>query len=219
MQLNKHFLKYVGAYVSTAAATTTPKFGGRIPGNLNWIEAKAFPSYESIPSTFAMLRFRTSDLDALLEEFDELDPVRRNGQGRRTVVVAYEGVPVRIEEALPAAHTIGRGYSYHSFWIPRTEPDDRDIRLDDAKMYVNNRPNPFGIGWVRYDSDAPYDKIIRSLPHIALSVDNVDDAVDGHRILIPPKQTQPGLRIAFVKCGGFPVEFIEIDPVILPNGV
>lgn len=219
MPIDKNVLQYVGAYVSTDSAVVPVVTSSRIPGNLNWIDSNDFPVYEGVSSNSVMLEFRTAILDRVLQEFRELEPVSTDAQGQRSVVIEYDGVPIRIEEAPPATIENTSYYSYHSFWIPRSEHHESDVRLDDAKMHVNNRPNPFGLGWVRYDLDAPYDKVIRALPHVALKVVNVEFAVDGYKVLIPPKQTQPGLRIAFVECGGLPVEFVEIDPVIHPNGI
>ncbi len=219
MPLDKHSFQYIGAYVSTDAAVSTYEARIEVPGNVSWVDAMTFPIYEGVASNTVLLRFRTPNIDAVLKEFKQLAPVHQNGYGRRTVVVGYDGVPVEIEESAPAPSANQTDYSYHSFWIPRTEAHVHDIRLSDAMMYVNSRPNPFGIGWVRYDSDAPYDSIIHSLPHVALTVDNVSEAVVGRKVLIPPKQTQPGLRVAFVESGGFPIEFVEIDPEILPNGI
>jgi len=212
-------LRYVGGYVSSEAVGVTGSANGSIPGNLRWIDPSAFAGFDSTISTLAMLEFRTTDIEAVLNGFTALEPIYRNEQGRRTVMIEYDGVAIRIEEALPTVPVFAESYRYHSFWIPRSVAHDKDVRLDEAKMYVNNQPNPFGVGWVRYDADAPYDPIIRSLPHIALSVDDVERAVAGREILIPPKQTQPGLRIAFVQCGGLPVEFVEVDPTILPDGI
>ena len=76
-----------------------------------------------------------------------------------------------------------------------------------------------GVGWVRYQDDAPYDAIIKTVPHLAFEVPNLERTVADKRLLIPPKTAQPGLRIAFVDIGGIPIEYLEIDRAILPNGV
>lgn len=218
MSVDQLDLEYLGACVATDSTDVNRSGDESIPGNMKWVESAAFPRYEGLAANSVILGFRTSDLDAVLREFRELERVRQNAHEHRTAVVEYDGVPIRIEES-PASHTKTSQYRYHSFWIPRSEAGDQDVRLAEAKMYVNNRQNPFGIGWVRYDADAPYDDVILSVPHVALAVDDLERAVEGHKLLIPPKQTQSGLRISFVECQGFPIEFIEVDAIAHPNGV
>jgi hypothetical protein len=47
--------------------------------------------------------------------------------------------------------------------------------------------------------------------HVAFQVDDLEEELEGHEILIPPNSPSPGIRVAFVVHNGAPVEFLEID--------
>jgi hypothetical protein len=93
-------------------------------------------------------------------------------------------------------------------------------RLDDLKMAVAGPgEGTFRIGWVCYDKDAPYPDIVRQVPHLAFEVDDLDAAIAGKTVIIAPTSPTPGLRLAFVEHAGAPVEFLEVDRTVLPDGI
>ncbi len=93
-------------------------------------------------------------------------------------------------------------------------------RLDDLKMAVAGPgESAFRVGWVCYDDDAPYPDIVRRVPHLAFEVEDLDAAIAGKTVIIAPTCPMPGLRLAFVEHAGAPVEFLEVDRAVLPDGV
>lgn len=99
---------------------------------------------------------------------------------------------------------------FHHVGIPTSEPRPRETYLPHLKLHCTDHgDNPFGIQWMRYDPDCPLPEIVKNLPHVAFSVDDLDAALVGHRILIPPTSPSTGVRVAFVLCAGAPVEFLE----------
>ena len=71
--------------------------------------------------------------------------------------------------------------------------------------------NPFGIQWQRYWKDAPYPELVKSVPHVAFEVSDLDDALKGQKIIIQPNSPSDGLTVAFIEVNGVPVELMQYD--------
>lgn len=99
---------------------------------------------------------------------------------------------------------------YHHLGIP-TEGRRSDMtHLPSLGMHVtDHESNPFGIQWMRFDPDSPLPEIVKTLPHVAFEVDDLEAALAGREILIPPNSPSEGVRVAFVLCDGAPVEFLQ----------
>jgi len=70
--------------------------------------------------------------------------------------------------------------------------------------------DPYGIEWLKFDSDSPMDKAIQTKPHVAFQVDDLDAAVAGKTILLAPMTPMPGLRIAFIDYEGVVIELCQM---------
>jgi len=64
---------------------------------------------------------------------------------------------------------------------------------------------------------APYPDLVKSVPHVAFEVDDLDDALQGQHIIIEPNSPSPGVRVAFIQVRGAPVELMQIDRSIRPD--
>jgi hypothetical protein len=101
---------------------------------------------------------------------------------------------------------------YHHLGIPTDEVRPGERYLAEFGMYVSGYDDsPFGIEWMRFDPDSPIPELVRSVPHVAFRVDDLEAAIAGHEVLIEPNSPSPGVRVAFVVSDGAPVEFLEID--------
>jgi hypothetical protein len=65
------------------------------------------------------------------------------------------------------------------------------------------------VQWHRFESESPLDVLIRSVPHPAFKVNDLDAAVAGHKLLIDPYEPIEGYRVAIIEDGGIPIELIE----------
>ena len=78
------------------------------------------------------------------------------------------------------------------------------------KMYVSGyESSPYGIEWMRFDTDSPLPEIVKSIPHVAFEVDDLEAELEGKQILIPPNSPSEGVTIAMIVDNGAPVELIE----------
>ena len=66
---------------------------------------------------------------------------------------------------------------YSHIGIPTTAGFDGEIDLPELKMTVSDHEdNPFGIQWQRYWEGAPYPDLVKTVPHVAFEVDDLDAA-------------------------------------------
>jgi hypothetical protein len=80
-------------------------------------------------------------------------------------------------------------------------------------MFVSGfESSPYGIQWMRFDSDASYPEIVKTLPHVAFEVDDLSAALEGRKILIPPNSPGEGIMVAMILDNGAPIELLEFIP-------
>jgi hypothetical protein len=102
--------------------------------------------------------------------------------------------------------------------IPTSARFDGEIDLPHLQMTVSDhQDNPFGIQWQRYWDSAPYPELVRTVPHVAFEVDDLDEAIAELPILIAPNHPSPGVRVAMVEVRGAPVELMQIDHDLRPD--
>jgi hypothetical protein len=102
---------------------------------------------------------------------------------------------------------------FNHIGIPTTARFDGEIPLPHLQVTVSDhQDNPFGIQWQRYWEGAPYPELVKTVPHVAFEVDNLEEAIQGHHLLIAPNSPSPGVKVAFIEVRGAPVELMmQID--------
>jgi hypothetical protein len=102
--------------------------------------------------------------------------------------------------------------------IPTTNSFDGEIPLPHLQITVSDHQNnPFGIQWQRYWEDAPYPDLVKTVPHVAFEVDDLDAAIDGQNVIIEPNSPSAGVVVAFIEVNGAPVELMQIDHDVRPD--
>jgi hypothetical protein len=96
--------------------------------------------------------------------------------------------------------------------LPTTARFPDEVYLPRLKMTVSHhRNNPFGIQWQRYDADAPYPDLVKTVAHVAFEVDDLDAAIAGQNVIIEPNSPGSGVLVAMIEVNGAPVELLRID--------
>ena len=99
---------------------------------------------------------------------------------------------------------------FNHIGIPTASHFDGEIDLPHLKMTVSDhQSNPYGIQWQRYWDDAPYPELVKSVPHVAFVVENLEQELIGKKVIIQPNSPSDGLRVAFIEVNGAPVELME----------
>ena len=107
---------------------------------------------------------------------------------------------------------------FNHIGIPTTRRFQGEIPLPHLKMTVSDhQDNPFGIQWQRYWDDAPYPDLVKTVPHVAFEVDDLEEALAGHRVIIEPNSPSAGVIVAFISVNGAPVELMQIDHDLRPD--
>lgn len=119
----------------------------------------------------------------------------------------------RRAESEPPLAVFSWGWRYHHLGIPTTErrPDER--YLAQYQFYVSGfERSPYGIEWMRFETDSPVAALIQNVPHLAFEVGDLDEAVAGKEVLLGPTELYPGARVAMIVSDGAPVELLQFLP-------
>lgn len=101
---------------------------------------------------------------------------------------------------------------YHHLGIPtRTQRPD-ETYLPRFKMFTSGyESSPFGIEWMRFEADSPLPELVKTVPHVAFEVDDLESELEGHELLIAPNSPSAGVTVAFIVDNGAPVELLCFD--------
>lgn len=101
---------------------------------------------------------------------------------------------------------------FHHLGIPTKEKLRDEVHLKDLKVYVSGfGRSPYGVEWNRFEDDAPYPDLVKTIPHVAFEVDDLELALKGKNVIIKPNSPSPGVMVAFIEDNGAPIEFLQID--------
>jgi hypothetical protein len=99
---------------------------------------------------------------------------------------------------------------YHHLGIPTTIKKPEERYLPEYKVYVSGYDDSaYKIEWMRYEADCPLPEIVRSIPHVAFEIDNLNETIKGKKVIIGPNSPSEGVQVAFIEENGAPVEFIQ----------
>lgn len=111
----------------------------------------------------------------------------------------------------PPAAIAREGWRYHHLGIPTLISREGETYLPGLHLYVSGfKTSPYGIQWMRFEPDAPYPELVKTVPHVAFEVDDLAAALKGRQLLIPPNSPASGIRVAMIVDDGAPVELLEI---------
>lgn len=108
---------------------------------------------------------------------------------------------------------IEKGWRYHHLGIPTSIPRANETHLEKLGMHISGfSSSPYGIEWMRFDEDSPVSDIIKTVPHIAFEVDNLEAELAGKELLGDISSPSEGVRVAMIIDHGAPVELLEFAP-------
>lgn len=102
---------------------------------------------------------------------------------------------------------------YHHLGIPTKEVKKGEVYYENLKFTAT----PFGasefrIQWHRFDEDCELPEAVKTIPHIAFCVDDLDAEIEGKNVLFGPYFPIERFRVAMILTDdGLPIEFIETD--------
>ena len=100
--------------------------------------------------------------------------------------------------------------TYDHVGIPTSAKHEGETYLEQFKMYVSGYDtSEYGIEWMRFEPDSSIPEIVKTVPHVAFEVDDLDAELEGKTILIEPNSPFEGVIVAFIVENGAPIEFIQ----------
>jgi hypothetical protein len=108
----------------------------------------------------------------------------------------------------PAA--IVQGWRFHHIAILTDTPRPGGHYLELHKVFVSGfETSKYGVSWLRYEANSPVPELVRSVPHVAFEVDDLEEAMAGKEVIFPPFSPYPGVRAAMFVENGVPIEVLE----------
>ncbi|WP_298488199.1 hypothetical protein [uncultured Maribacter sp.] len=103
-------------------------------------------------------------------------------------------------------------YVFSHIGIPTTEEKDWDGFYEPGKIhYTEFDKDEYKVEWVKFDEDSPMPEMMKTLPHVAYLVNDIEEALVGRQILVETFSPGEGVKVAFIVHKGSPVEFMEIS--------
>jgi hypothetical protein len=116
----------------------------------------------------------------------------------------------RRREGEPPEVISRRGWRYHHVGIPTTTPRLGERHLEDLRIFVSGfETSPYRIEWMRFEPGCEVSELVRTVPHVAFEVDDLDRAIKGLKLLGGVSSPMEGVRVAMIEDNGAPVELIE----------
>ena len=101
---------------------------------------------------------------------------------------------------------------FHHVGIPTNKPLPEEDYNEEYKLYASGFfDSPYGVEWMKFDPDCPLPELVKTVPHVAFVVDDLDAAIAGKEILIKPNSPTEGVTVAFIVDNGAPIEFLQFD--------
>jgi hypothetical protein len=101
---------------------------------------------------------------------------------------------------------------FHHVGIPTDKPLPQEDYVERYKLYASGYfESPYGVEWMRFDPDCPLPELIKTVPHVAFVVEDLEAAIAGKDVLIQPNRPAEGVTVAFIVDHGAPIEFIRFD--------
>ena len=121
-------------------------------------------------------------------------------------------LPLDRQDADPPTAIAEWGWKYHHLGVPTDIPHEGEKYLEAFKMYVLGfESSPYGIEWMRFGEGSPIPEIIRTVPHLAFEVNNLEEALQGKEVLTPPNPPSAGVMVAMIIHNGAPIELIQFE--------
>jgi hypothetical protein len=91
------------------------------------------------------------------------------------------------------------------------DPKPGERWVEATRCWVTSpREHPHHVEWLRFEPDSPVTGLLRTEPHVAYRVDDVERAVEGHQVLAEPFDVGDGfVSVAFVDVDGAVIEFMQ----------
>jgi desulfoferrodoxin (superoxide reductase-like protein) len=101
---------------------------------------------------------------------------------------------------------------FHHIGIPTTQQQPNEVYIAPVKLYVTDaNASEHHIEWVRAEAGSPMPYLVKKTAHVAYTVDDLDEALVGKKVIVKPFEAMKGLWVAFIQEGEAPIEYMEFS--------
>jgi hypothetical protein len=94
--------------------------------------------------------------------------------------------------------------------IPVSERRDGMRYLETTRCWLTSpADHPFRVEWLWFEDGSAAPELIRTVSHVAFRVDDLERAMEGHRVIAEPFDVWGEVIVSFVEVDGAPVEFVR----------
>jgi hypothetical protein len=99
---------------------------------------------------------------------------------------------------------------FHHIGIPTKAKQPDEIYLADVKLFITDATkSDHRVEWLRFEPNTTLPPLLQQVAHVAYTVNNLDTALAGKKVIVKPFAPMDGLRVAFIEDAGAPVEYLE----------
>jgi glyoxylase I family protein len=99
---------------------------------------------------------------------------------------------------------------FHHVGVPVKKKQPNETYLAAGKVYLTDpEKHTYRVECLRFEKGAPLPKELQTMPHVAYHVAKVDAAVKGEKVILPPMDVSPALRVAFILKDGLLIEVMQ----------
>ncbi|MHC4991549.1 MAG: hypothetical protein ACYTGC_11270 [Planctomycetota bacterium] len=101
--------------------------------------------------------------------------------------------------------------TFHHIGIPTDRPQVDETHLGEAGVFITDaQSSPNRIEWLRFETNSPMPDLLKTLPHIAYEVDDLEAEMKGAEVLLEPFSPLEGVTVAFIIEEGAPIELMQM---------
>lgn len=100
---------------------------------------------------------------------------------------------------------------FHHLGVPTTAKGRNEVYIEAAKLYVTDpQSHPYRVEFLRFEPDSPMPDALKTRSHAAFMVENLDQALKGKDVVLPPFDATDELRVAFIQDGDALIELMQM---------
>jgi hypothetical protein len=102
--------------------------------------------------------------------------------------------------------------TYHHICIPTRVSRPDETYNEAFRLFASGySQSPYGIEWMRFESECPLPELVKTVPHIGFVVHDLDAALADREVLVAPLSPADGVTTATIVYNGAPIEFLRFD--------
>lgn len=99
---------------------------------------------------------------------------------------------------------------FHHIGVPVNTKQENDIYIEAGKVFITDpSSHPYKIEYLLFEEGSPMHADVQNNTHVAFMVDDIDAALKGAEVIIPPFDATDELRVAFIKDNCAVIELMQ----------